>query len=368
MSSVCPVLSWWPRRWALLLMVLVSLSGAALVGAQTAPVADPLVQVEELLQRAGKLGARRDLPGGYRSLEKRLDAARKTPLGPEDMDVLLADARQLANRAAFIKSLSAARSPVEAIATRYDLTMHEVAALEDIPLDPGLSGDEASTRLLEALTKMRHIRQVEADSLRVHLSSLRELTGGRVAAQDSLITSLRVEISDLRRRLWETELRAGVAEADRSASESALTRRQNRETAVKEIGTDLGERNGTVVMTPAGEIILQVHGLQFGVGSTQLKNGQSGLIDKLAAAVRRFPGAAVRVEGHTDDTGSRSVNVELSEKRASVVAQAIAQRLQVDAATIATVGHGPDRPVASNATDEGRARNRRIDVVITPAL
>jgi outer membrane protein OmpA-like peptidoglycan-associated protein len=349
------------------LLALASSLGAGLVSAQTAPVpADPLTQAAEYLQRAGKLGARRDLPGGYRGIEKRLDEARRAPLSAEDTEVLLVDARRLANRAAFLNSLNDARSPLEAIATRFDLTIHEVAALEDVDLDPGLSGDEASTRLLELLTQERRTRQARADSQRVQIGSLRELSGGRVAAQDSLITSLRVEISDLRRRLWETELRAGVAEADRSAAESALTRRQDRETAVKEIGADLGERNGTVVLTPTGEITLQVHGLQFGVGSAQLKSGQSGLIAKLAAAIKRFPGATVRVEGHTDDTGTRAANLELSQKRASVVAQALAQRLQVDAATITTTGQGPDRPLASNATDEGRARNRRIDVVITP--
>ncbi len=356
-----------PPRGLVLAACVSVLLGAGSAPAQPEPVVtDPLTQVEDLLRQAGKNDARRALPGGYRGIEKRLDEARRTPLAAEDLEILLVDARRLANRAAYLESLADARSPLEAIATRLDLTVHEAAAIAGVPLDPALSGEEASTLLLEGLNQARHRQQVQADSLRVQNASLRELTGGRVAAQDSLITSLRVEISDLRRRLWETELRAGVAEADRSASESALTRRQERERAVAEIGTDLGESNGTVVLTAGGEIVLQVHGLQFGVGSAQLKSGQAALIDKLAAAVKRFPGAAVRVEGHTDDTGTRAANVELSQKRATVVAEALAKRLQVEPATIATVGHGPDRPLASNTTDAGRARNRRIDVVITP--
>ncbi len=347
--------------------VLVAVLAAGLAAAQPASgEPEALVQVEELLKQAEKLGARRDLPGGYRGVEKRLEEARRAPLSADDTTALLSDARRLANRAAYVHSLKDARSPLEAIANRFDLTMHEAAAIAGVPLEASLSGEEASTHLLEGLTQARHRRQTQTDSLRVQIASLRELTGGRVAAQDSLITSLRVEISDLRRRLWETELRAGVAEADRSAAESALTRRQDQEQAVKEIGEDLGARNGNVVLTPAGDIVLQVFGLQFGVGSAQLKTGQSALLDKLATAIARFPGAAVRVEGHTDDTGTRAANVELSQKRASVVAQALAQRLQVDVDSIPTIGHGPDKPLASNATDEGRARNRRIDVVITP--
>jgi outer membrane protein OmpA-like peptidoglycan-associated protein len=356
-----------PCRCVVLAVVLSSFLGTGLAFAQSAPSEpDPMAQVAELLQRAEKLGARRDLPGGYHGVERRLEEARRAPLSVEDTAALLVDARRLVNRAAFVNSLHDARSPLEAMASRFDLTIHEVAAIEDVTIDPALSADEASTRLLEGLRQARYTRQGQTDSLSVQLASLRELTGGRVAAQDSLITSLRVEISDLRRQLWETDLRAGVAEADRSAAESVLTRRQEQETAVKEIGTDLGERNGTVVLTPAGEVVLQVYGLQFGVGSAQLASGQTGLIEKLVAAVKRFPGAAVRVEGHTDDTGTRAANVELSRKRASMVAQALVQRLQVNADTIATVGHGPDRPIASNATAVGRARNRRIDVVITP--
>lgn len=354
-------------RALVLAIALVALGSVGSSLAQPAPPApDPLTQVADLLQRAKKLGAHRDLPGGFRNVEKRLEEARSAPLSAEDTETLLLDARRLANRAAFISSLSDARSPLEAMANRFDLTMQEVASLEDLQLDPGLSGVEAAARLLDQLMQARQERQTDNDSLRVKLASLQELTGGRVAAQDSLITSLRVEISDLRRRLWEMELRAGVAEADRSAAESALTRRQDKEAAVKEIGADLGEANGTVVFTPAGEVVLQLHGLQFGVGSAQLKAGQAALLDKVAAAIKRFPGATVRVEGNTDDTGSRAVNLELSQNRAAAVAGALAQRLQVAAETITTLGNGPDRPVASNATDEGRARNRRIDVVITP--
>lgn len=355
---------------SLALVALLTLLAVGAAGAQTPAdslAADPLVQVEDLLRQAAKLNARRVLPTGYRNVEKRLEDAQRSALAADDMAALLVDARRLANQAEYLRSLEDARSPLEAIANRFDLTLYEVAHLEDLPFDRGTSGEKAAAQLLAQLAQIRRTRRAQTDSLRVQLANLQETAVGRVAAQDSLITSLRVEISDLRRRLWETELRAGVAEADRSAAESALRRRQAREAAVKEIGTDLGEQNGTVILTPGGDIVLQVHGLQFGVGSTQLKEGQNKLLDKLAAAIGRFPGAGIRVEGHTDDTGSRNVNLDLSQKRATTVAQALARRLKVDPQVIVTVGHGPDRPLASNATDAGRARNRRIDVVITPA-
>jgi outer membrane protein OmpA-like peptidoglycan-associated protein len=205
------------------------------------------------------------------------------------------------------------------------------------------------------------------DSLRVDNRRLNELAVGQVAAQDSLITQLRVELSSVRKKLWETELRAGVAEADRSAAETALTRRQQREQMIAQIKADLGDDGGDVLTTADGSIVVEVPGLQFQVGDAHLAPGQAALMDLIAEVVGRFPGAEVRVEGHTDDTGSRASNLKLSRRRAATVAGGIERRLELPEGSVAVVGHGPDRPVAPNSTTEGRARNRRIDVVIKPA-
>ena len=73
----------------------------------------------------------------------------------------------------------------------------------------------------------------------------------------------------------------------------------------------------------------------------------------------------VRIEGHTDDTGSRDANLRLSRRRAETVARVLEQELGLDVESVVTEGMGPDRPIALNSTAAGRARNRRIDVVIT---
>jgi outer membrane protein OmpA-like peptidoglycan-associated protein len=115
-------------------------------------------------------------------------------------------------------------------------------------------------------------------------------------------------------------------------------------------------------------VVLRVHGIAFGVGSAQVRAGQDDLVARLADAIALFPGAAVRVEGHTDDTGGRDANLRLSRRRAETVAVLLADRLGRAAESLATDGFGPDRPVALNSTPEGRALNRRIDVVIAPGF
>jgi outer membrane protein OmpA-like peptidoglycan-associated protein len=190
--------------------------------------------------------------------------------------------------------------------------------------------------------------------------------GARAAQQESTLTALRVEVSSLRKELWDNQLQLGVSEADRTAAEHQLTTKQERAAAVRDIAADLGDK-GDVVLRPDGAIIVRVHGFAFGVGSASLPASQLVLVDKLAEAIRRFPGSTVSVEGHTDDTGPRDANLRLSRRRAETVARLLAERLDVDESTLDTTGVGPDRPVASNATAEGRARNRRIDVIIVPA-
>jgi OOP family OmpA-OmpF porin len=72
----------------------------------------------------------------------------------------------------------------------------------------------------------------------------------------------------------------------------------------------------------------------------------------------------VRLDGHTDNVGDRASNVDLSLARANAVARLLTER-GVQASRITTAGFGPDRPVASNDTEEGRASNRRIELTVT---
>ncbi|MBD3221037.1 OmpA family protein [bacterium] len=365
----------WTRRivqgWLIVLLVAgwvapILAQDDAQDAATEAEPADPLATVRMYHERARKLDARGNLPAAWNAFDKRLDDAEEVPPTAAEIADLEAEGRRLVARASFLREVEEARQPLAELLQRYDRALDRIARLTDIELDPALTGDRAADRLLVLLERQRLERQVELDSLRVANRRLQEMVGGQVAAQDSIITQLRVELSALRKKLWETELRAGVAEADRSAAESALTRRQQREQMLAQIRADLGEEAGEVLVTAAGRIVVQVPGLEFQVGEAHLAPGQADLMNLIADIVGRFPEATVRIEGHTDDTGSRASNLELSRRRAATVAGGVERRLDLPEGTIAVVGHGPDRPVAPNSTAEGRARNRRIDIVIDP--
>lgn len=89
------------------------------------------------------------------------------------------------------------------------------------------------------------------------------------------------------------------------------------------------------------------------------------VLDQLAGSINQYPGTVVQIEGHTDSVGSAAYNQTLSENRAQSVRSYLIQR-GVVSNRIEALGYGLTRPIADNATAEGRAQNRRVEVLIVP--
>lgn len=102
----------------------------------------------------------------------------------------------------------------------------------------------------------------------------------------------------------------------------------------------------------------------FKVGSYKLSETAYVHLGRITPILNEHPGVYVIVEGHTDSTGGRELNMRLSRKRAETVAGVLAEG-GFPADHIQTVGYGPDRPVASNSTAEGRGLNRRVTLRIS---
>ncbi len=105
--------------------------------------------------------------------------------------------------------------------------------------------------------------------------------------------------------------------------------------------------------------------IEFPSGSATIAASAGPLLDRIAEVAKACPGT-LRIEGHTDGTGSRAANQALSQARAEAVLDALASR-GVSRDRLIAVGFGPDEPVASNATAEGKARNRRIELHVAGA-
>jgi len=89
------------------------------------------------------------------------------------------------------------------------------------------------------------------------------------------------------------------------------------------------------------------------------------VLDQLAGSINQYPGTVVQIEGHTDSVGAAAYNQTLSENRAQSVRSYLIQR-GVASNRLQAIGYGLTRPIADNATAEGRAQNRRVEVLIVP--
>jgi len=104
--------------------------------------------------------------------------------------------------------------------------------------------------------------------------------------------------------------------------------------------------------------------LNFQSGSSQITPDSLKTVNDLAQILKAYPNVQVQVTGHTDNSGSAETNQALSLARADAVKTALVDQ-GVSADRVATQGFGETRPIASNDTEEGRARNRRIELNVT---
>lgn len=105
----------------------------------------------------------------------------------------------------------------------------------------------------------------------------------------------------------------------------------------------------------------------FAVDSSELTFDAQSTFDKIANVFKDYEKTAVHVVGHTDSSGSEEYNQKLSERRASAVASYLSSQ-GVNSARLVTWGRGESEPIATNDTEAGRTRNRRVDIVVKPVV
>jgi outer membrane protein OmpA-like peptidoglycan-associated protein len=129
---------------------------------------------------------------------------------------------------------------------------------------------------------------------------------------------------------------------------------------------DLVARLNRVLPTHDTErgIVAEIAGVHFATGKATLNPEAREALARFAGIVAVYPSMKFRIEGHTDNTGSDAINRPLSLNRAGTVRDFLVAQ-GVPNSSIDMDGLGPDHPVASNDTAEGRARNRRVEIILT---
>jgi outer membrane protein OmpA-like peptidoglycan-associated protein len=167
------------------------------------------------------------------------------------------------------------------------------------------------------------------------------------ATQDAIMANTRLALGNSQSDLQASELARSTAERRAADAMGALARLA----AVKE------ESRGLVI-TLSGSVL-------FRSDDATLVAGASTRLEGVADALMQTPDRTLLVEGHTDSQGTDAHNLDLSQRRAESVRAALLAR-GYDASRVQAVGIGEARPVADNNTAEGRANNRRVEIIIQP--
>ncbi|MDH5261025.1 MAG: OmpA family protein [Gammaproteobacteria bacterium] len=176
-----------------------------------------------------------------------------------------------------------------------------------------------------------------------------------------------IRLAEMEEEMRTMDERLGGATAERAA----LVQRLEAQARVKEqfervekLFTSFEAR----VFREGDTIILRMIGLSFDSGKSQIKPENFELLGKVEKAIDIFPRSELTIEGHTDAHGGDDMNQKLSQDRAESVRQYMINAMRIPTYRLIATGYGETRPVASNETEAGRARNRRIDIVIRPNL
>jgi outer membrane protein OmpA-like peptidoglycan-associated protein len=229
----------------------------------------------------------------------------------------------------------------------------------------------------QAVDAERRLAQLDREHDRILIeASRREVENARMDAEKQRIASmLQAEESDRLRA--EGEQNAAAAEsvraqaeqtkriADAQAKEAELARK---EAQLAELAaSDLRGRLQNIRATRGAQgMQMTLDDIAFAPGRAALRPEAKASLGKLVAFVGKDPNKPIRIEGHTDSRGNANANQLLSQRRADSVRDALIAA-GVAANRMTSVGLGEDNAVADNETEEGRAKNRRVDVILEDA-
>jgi outer membrane protein OmpA-like peptidoglycan-associated protein len=239
------------------------------------------------------------------------------------------------------------QSPAAVVQARYAVTIADsVGAKQYAPQQYAAATQKLGEAELAARAKKSSDRKAAPEFARESV----------IASEDARRAAM-IGAADARAEEERRVVAAAAAEAERvrSASQNAAALR-----------LELLSRLDAALPTRVTErgLVSEIGGVQFATGTAELNGSAREALARFSGVVASYPGLRFNVEGHTDNTGSAAANSELSLRRAIAVRDYLIGQ-GVAASTIDVAGLGSARPAADNTTTEGRAKNRRVEIVVS---
>ena len=199
---------------------------------------------------------------------------------------------------------------------------------------------------------------------------LKEIRQQDATEYTAKIDQLKAEIEDQRKQLAALEGKSKEVQREReliAMQEKDTKARLEAERRFQQLFNEVQgmfARDQAEVYKQADNLVIRLKAMRFPIGKDLIMPENYQLLSIVRNAIRAFGEPDVVIEGHTDSTGSAAVNALLSKKRAEAVRQYFIANGTLNEDQVTSIGYGSERPLAPNDTPEGRAINRRIDVVI----
>lgn len=283
---------------------------------------------------------------------------------------LLADADRELNENRYDTDLPRSLAIQANYESKHALYLSEIVRLErdkEITVEQLILNWEQPLRAIAGVADVIPDMQEGPDRLTAELVAYFENQASELQALQQENAENKVRLADLEEELSALDERLGGATAERAA----LIQRLEAQARVKEQFAKVDKmfsQNEARVFREGDTIILRLVGLSFDSGASQIKPENFDLLAKVEKAIDVFPRSELTIEGHTDSHGGDDSNQALSQQRAESVHQYMINAMRIPTYRLIATGYGETRPVASNETEAGRARNRRIDIVIKPNL
>ena len=256
-----------------------------------------------------------------------------------------AAAQQQLNRAE--QQAAAAQQQMTMLQQQAQAAQQEAAVAQERAAAAGLSAEAA-----DAARRDADAARQRAEALASQASAAQAQAEKTTAEVSAAAAALEAQKQQLETRVGQTEAENARLRAERNDLEGRLSG------ALSEVAQISQSARGVVVNLPD---------ILFDTNKATLRQNAQVALAKLAGIVSLFPNINLRIEGHTDSTGGDAINVPLSRDRANSV-MAFLQSQGVSAKRMSAEGYAARIPVADNATPEGRAKNRRVEIILAEGV
>ena len=254
-------------------------------------------------------------------------------------------------------------------AANYDRAGYDkaMAALTEARQTKGQKRLDAADRAIEAAGQALHKTAGMMKSEKAAAKAAQEAAERQAFAGET--AKIRSDYESTSKTLAETETKLATAESDLSAARSEIARVQagsmklqhQRDALETQLSGALGKM-ATGTKTDRGYVV-SLSGTAFPSGKSTLTTDAKYVLAKLSGMLLAMPDTSLSAEGHTDSMGGDELNRELSKARAEAVTMFL-KEMGFSESRMTARGFGPDKPVAPNDTEEGRAKNRRVEIVL----